>query len=101
MIIVGSINLCSMILTISVFSALDNSKTGTYSARSTSGGINIGVQLTEYYYSYRNFPFDGIIDEVRIPNVGRSDEWIETSYTTVASPDTSISSRGMETPPPF
>ena len=100
MIYIGSIHSCIVILTISVFSKLGNSKVDTYSARCTSGGVNIGVQLTEYYGSYQNLPFDGVIDEVRISNVGRSGGWIETSYNTAASTDTFLSAGGEETQPP-
>jgi len=72
--------------------AMDNSKEGTYLVRSTSGGVNIGAQLMEYYSSsWKNFPFDGVIDEIRISSSDRSDGWIETSYNTVANPDTFLS----------
>lgn len=46
---------------------LDKSNTDAVSVRNTSGGVNIGAQLTEKYNdTWKNFPFDGIIDDVLI-----------------------------------
>ena len=88
--VVGMWNASGMYLYVN--GAIDNSKDGTYSARKTSGDLNIGAQLTEYYSSsWKNFPFDGVIDEIRISSSDRGDGWIETSYNTVANPDTFLS----------
>lgn len=40
--------------------------------------------------------FNGIIDEVRVSNVGRSVDWLKTTYNTVNSPETFVYARGTE-----
>ncbi len=48
---------------------LDKSSGNTVSAFDSPGDLNIGAQLPVYYsVYYKNFPFDGIIDDVRIYN---------------------------------
>ncbi len=49
--------------------------------RITSGGINIGAQLVGNYNSYyKNHPFPGKIDDVRIWNIPKTAEQIQQSY---------------------
>ncbi|MBU0719324.1 MAG: hypothetical protein KJ749_13845 [Planctomycetes bacterium] len=48
---------------------LDISSGNTVSVVDSPGGLNIGAQLPVYYNpSYKNLPFDGIIDDVRVYN---------------------------------
>jgi prepilin-type N-terminal cleavage/methylation domain-containing protein len=48
---------------------LNNSTTSTGAAINSSGSLNIGSQTSTYYNgTYRNFPFQGIIDEASIYN---------------------------------
>ncbi len=49
--------------------ALDSSSTSAISVKDSPGGLNIGAQLPEYYNgTYRNLPFDGLADDVRVYN---------------------------------
>lgn len=64
------------------------SKPNSTVARNTSGGLNIGSQLNE---AVEKNPFDGIIDEVRISNVARSQQWVATSYQNQSKPSSFIS----------
>ncbi len=56
-------------------------------ARNTEGGLNIGSQLSN---APTNSPFDGIIDEVRISKIARSQQWIKTSYKNQQNPGKNI-----------
>ena len=59
------------------------SKVNNTVARNTTGGLNIGSQLNQ---AIKSNPFDGIIDEVRVSNVARSQQWITTSYRNQSNP---------------
>ncbi|MDN5211692.1 DUF2341 domain-containing protein [Fulvivirgaceae bacterium BMA12] len=59
------------------------SKVNNTAARNTDGGLNIGSQLNE---AVKNNPFDGVIDEVRISKVARSQQWIATTYKNQSAP---------------
>jgi len=48
----------------------------------TSGDINIGTQLNESEPERGYYPLDGRVDEIRISNIGRSGEWINTTFHT-------------------
>ncbi len=48
---------------------LDNSTTNTLVVQNSSGDLNIGAQLTEFYNGHhKNLPFNGKIDDVRVYN---------------------------------
>ena len=59
------------------------SKVNNTIARNTTGGLNIGSQLNE---AVNSNPFDGIIDEVRLSKVARSQQWVVTSYQNQLNP---------------
>ena len=48
--------------------------------QSSQSDLKIGSKITDEWF------FDGIIDEVRISDVGRSKEWVETSYNNQVDP---------------
>ena len=55
-------------------------KTGS----STSGAIHASAEPLRLGNHHGGAPFDGKIDEVRISNVARSDDWLQASHDTVA-----------------
>lgn len=60
---------------------LDNSSPNTVSAMDSTGNLNLGAQLAVYYSSsYKNLPFDGVIDDVRIYAEALSAEDVEALY---------------------
>ncbi|MBD3293798.1 MAG: DUF2341 domain-containing protein, partial [Armatimonadia bacterium] len=60
---------------------VDVSSTTAEAPRISIGGVNIGAQLVDDMGgSYRNLPFDGIIDEVRISNTSRNPHWMYINY---------------------
>lgn len=56
--------------------AQDATSGSTITVDNTTGGINIGTQVEASNY----YPFNGIIDEVRISNIARSAEWLKATY---------------------
>ena len=84
---------------ICVDGSLDTTGVETTAARNTAGGVNIGSQLDEEYNSaYLNCPFDGSMDEIRISNIARSADWVQTCYNNQNSPATFCIIGGEETP---
>jgi len=48
---------------------LDRSTTTKLAAKTSTGNVHVGAQLVTYYSSsYKNFPFDGVLDDVRMYN---------------------------------
>ncbi len=48
---------------------LEKSSTSTVVAMNSAGDLNLGAQLPVYYSnSYKNLPFDGVMDDIRIYN---------------------------------
>ncbi len=67
---------------------LDNSIAETKVARISSGGLNIGTQLTEIYNDkLGKIPFDGLIDEVRIWNKALMQNEITEKMQKLLNPD--------------
>ncbi len=64
---------------------------GTLNRSDTATGLGIAHRGTDTY-------FDGKIDEVRISNIVRSADWIETGYNNQNSPSTFIIEGTPETP---
>lgn len=61
--------------------SLDSSTSNTLVVRNSTGGVNIGAQLPVYYNpTYRNFPFDGILDEVAVYNRALTPTEIQDRY---------------------
>jgi hypothetical protein len=63
---------------------------------SSVGSISNGRDLM---FSTTNYPFDGIIDEVRISTVARSADWITTEYNNQFDPDSFYSTGANENSP--
>ncbi|GEM_PF-4352273 len=62
------------LLKLYVNGVLDNTAVNTIGAAGTNGGLNIGSQLNEDFdATVKNFPFDGMIDDVLIFNRALSD----------------------------
>jgi hypothetical protein len=55
--------------------------------------LKIGISI------FNNYPFDGLIDEIRISNNVRSADWIKTSYNTMNDPSGFLSINPEETGP--
>ena len=65
----------------------EETTTTTYGDMSTLNTANIGVLERSTYGSY----FVGGLDELRVSDIARSAEWIETEYNNTASPELFIS----------
>lgn len=84
--VVGTWNSAGM--RIYVDGALDASNTEAYVASTSDGSVQIGSQLTSWYNStYKNLPFNGLIDDVRIYNRSLIESEIEAIYESVVSPE--------------
>ena len=62
----------------------------------TSYQVNIGSYGYEGHSSHTAYPFKGTMDEVRISQVARSDEWIFTAYNNQYEPGTFYSLGALE-----
>lgn len=60
---------------------LDNFNTVSATARNSDGNLNFGAQIPSYYNgTWRNLPFDGMMDEILIYNGALSGEQLEQYY---------------------
>lgn len=69
---------------------VDNARRGTFAANTVSD-MHIGAGNSAYY-------FNGKIDEVRIANTARSDNWVETEYNNQKSSATFVIEGTPQTP---
>jgi hypothetical protein len=65
----------------------EDSKTNAIESNTSSFVIGHGYEAPGDWYSY---PYHGNIDEVRVSDVARSDEWIATSYSNQNDPESFI-----------
>jgi|GEM_PF-1721346 len=84
--VVGTWNSAGM--RIYVDGALDASNTEAHVASTSDGSVQIGSQLTSWFNSsYKNLPFNGLIDDVRIYNRSLTESEIESIYESVVGPE--------------
>jgi prepilin-type N-terminal cleavage/methylation domain-containing protein len=68
-------------MSIYVNGTLNNSTTSTGVAMNSAGSLNIGAQTSTYYNgTYRNFPFQGVIDEATVYNRALTSDEIKLYY---------------------